>query len=73
MNWGKHFPSALGRRQSPIDFHPSHVYYDENLKSVELHFDYHPEDITMLKNTGSSFRLITREGSVPSEKLSNVL
>ncbi|XP_057710097.1 carbonic anhydrase 7 [Corythoichthys intestinalis] len=38
--WHKHFPVALGNRQSPIDIMPHQASYDPSLQPIHLNYDH---------------------------------
>lgn len=62
-NWGKQFPIANGRRQSPIDIAPDNAVFDQKLANIPLVISYKPEAKAEVCNTGKSLKIHTTQHS----------
>lgn len=56
--WGKRYPRAFGKHQSPIDIDTGAALFNEKLLEQPLEFSFAKDCFHELKNTGHSFNVV---------------
>ena len=71
--WGKRYPRAFGKHQSPIDIDTKAASFNEKLREQPLEFSYDKDCFHELKNTGHSFNVVPLPHANSSELRSRQL